>query len=99
MITAKLFTKKQIEVCTRIIGLLCLFFVIARSTSMPKADNLAQESSFVVAVFGIIFLSISLNLQLKVVDENPNFFQRNTPLIYGCVLAILLSIFFIYNNF
>lgn len=84
MMNKEFLSKKNIEVFTRILGFICLFF--------------AMNKQFLISIWGIILLSISLNLNVRVPEENPNFYQRNTPLIFGLSTAFFLSLFFVCNN-
>lgn len=91
--------KKQVQVYTRVFGLCCLFFILFNQGSKSN-KFISQELSFWISITGIILLSISLNLKLQGKnDEKLNFFQRNTPLILGLSMSILLAIFWMTNNY
>ena len=91
--------KKQIEAYSKIIGFGCLFIVLFNQ-AFNSAKFIPQELSFWISIIGIIFLSINLNIKVKGKnDEDLNFFQRNTPLILGITMALIMSIFWITNNY
>ena len=98
MMNKEFLSKKNIEVGTRILGLICLFFVINKQIFKSNSNPSTQDIQFLISIWGIIFLSISLNFKVKVTEENPNFYQRNTPLIFGLSIAFFLSLFFVCNN-
>ena len=98
MMNKEFLSKRNIEVWTRILGLICLFLVINKQFFKSYGVSSSQDIQFLISIWGIILLSISLNLKVKVAEENPNFYQRNTPLIFGLSIAFFLSLFFICNN-